>query len=91
MRLKALIGLVALAACSKADAPAPADSSAVVAVDPAPAMSMASVAGMWNVNVMPADRDTVLTSYVLNAMDSDCLDVNVHRPDRTLFRCGSPA
>jgi hypothetical protein len=35
-----------------------------------PAMSMSSLAGMWNVNVMPPDRDTVLTSYVLDATDS---------------------
>jgi hypothetical protein len=25
---------------------------------------------MWNVNIMPMDRDTVVTSYVLNATDS---------------------
>jgi hypothetical protein len=33
-------------------------------------MSLASVAGMWNVNVMPMAKDTVVTSYVLNTTDS---------------------
>jgi hypothetical protein len=30
-------------------------------------MNLASVAGSWNMQTMPADRDTVLVSYVLTA------------------------
>lgn len=67
MRFRAIVAVAVLAACSKADAP-PADTSMVEA-GPAP-VSLASLSGMWNVNVMPADRDTVLTSYVLDATDS---------------------
>jgi hypothetical protein len=70
MRRTALLAVVVLAACSKADTAATADTGAVAAVEPAAASSLASMAGMWNVNVMPADRDTVLTSYVLNTTDS---------------------
>lgn len=70
MRTIALLGLAVLAtACSSKEAPPAADTTAM-APAAAPAMSMASAAGMWNVNVMPVDRDTVLTSYVLNATDS---------------------
>ena len=69
MRIAALlVCAVVVAGCSKADAP-PADTTAV-STPAAPASSVASMSGMWNVNVMPADRDTVLTSYVLNATDS---------------------
>ena len=68
MRTTALLALAVFAtACTSKEAPPAADTTAMA---PAPAMSMASLAGMWNVNVMPADRDTVLTSYVLNATDS---------------------
>jgi hypothetical protein len=42
-------------------APAPA---------PAPPMSLASVAGMWNVTVKPEGKDTVVTTYVLDATDT---------------------
>ena len=70
MRIRSLlVSAVFLAACSKADAPPAVDTTAM-APPAAPAMSMASLAGMWNVNVMPMDRDTVVASYVLNAMDS---------------------
>jgi hypothetical protein len=69
MRYTALVGCVlALAACTKKEAPPAADTMAVAPA--APAMSMASVAGMWNVNVMPVGKDTVVTSYVLNATDT---------------------
>ena len=70
MRRTALLAVVVLAACSKPDTAATNDTGAVAAVEPAAASSLASVAGVWNVNVMPADRDTVLTSYVLNATDT---------------------
>jgi hypothetical protein len=69
MRIAALlVCAVVVAGCSKADAPA-ADTTAA-STPAAPASSLASMSGMWNVNVMPVDRDTVLTSYVLNATDS---------------------
>lgn len=61
-----LVLAVVVTACTSKEAPPAADTTAMAV----PAMSMASLAGMWNVNVMPADRDTVLTSYVLNATDS---------------------
>ena len=74
MRLTALLGFaVVLAGCSKADAPPAADTGALAieAAPPAPApMSLASLAGTWDVNVMPEGRDTVVTSYVLNTTDS---------------------
>ena len=70
MRIFAFLGLAVLAtACTSKDAPPAADTTAMI-TPAAPAMSLGSLAGMWNVNVMPADRDTVLTSYVLNATDS---------------------
>lgn len=70
MRITALIGAAAVvAACTSREAP-PADTTAMVPPPAPPSMSMSSLAGMWNVNVMPPDRDTVLTSYVLDATDS---------------------
>ena len=67
MRFTALLGCVVLvAACSTKETP-PADTTAAAA--PA-SVSLASRAGIWNVNVMPLDRDTVLTSYVLNTTDT---------------------
>ena len=69
MRITALIGCVAvLAACSTKDTP-PADTTAAMPA-PAPAMSASAVSGMWNVNVMPMGKDTVVTSYTLNATDT---------------------
>ena len=40
------------------------------AAAPAPPVSLASVAGMWNVKVKPEGRDSVATTYVLNTTDS---------------------
>lgn len=69
MRFTALLGCVVLvAACSTKETP-PADTTAAAPAAP-PAMSLESVAGIWNVNVMPPDRDTVLTSYILNTTDT---------------------
>lgn len=71
MRTTALLLLAVVAtACTSKEAPPAADTTAMAPPEAAPTMSLASAAGMWNVNVMPADRDTVLTSYVLNATDS---------------------
>lgn len=58
--------VVGLAGCAKKDSPPAADSSAM-ATPPAPTMSLASLAGTWNMQTMPADRDTVLLTYVLTA------------------------
>ena len=70
MRIAALLvcAVVAVGCSSKEDAPA-VDTMAV-APPAVPASSVASMSGMWNVNVMPVGRDTVLTSYVLNATDT---------------------
>jgi hypothetical protein len=77
MRLTALIGCVAVvAACSAKETPS-ADTTAA-----APATSaLANMAGTWNVNVMPMDRDTVVTSYVLNATDTAAMSFQF--PGRT--------
>ena len=69
MRITALLTIAfAVAACSTKDAPPAADTStpAVTAAEPAP-MSLESVAGTWNFNVMAMDKDTVLTTHVLTA------------------------
>ncbi len=69
MRLTALIACALLVAgCSKKDA-APVDTT-VAAVPAASAMSLESLAGVWNVSVMPEGRDTVLATYVLNTTDT---------------------
>jgi len=66
MRFTALVGLAVLvSACTKQDAPPAADTTAMAA----PA-SLASMAGMWNVNVMREGSDSVATTYVLNTMDT---------------------
>jgi hypothetical protein len=76
MRFTALIGCaVVLVACTKKDAAPVADTmsadttAAAPAPPPAP-MSLASMAGTWNVSVKPEGKDTVITTYVLNTNDS---------------------
>jgi|SRR5687768_12549768 len=91
MRLTALLGLaLVFAACSKADAPPAADTGtlAIEAAPPTPApMSLASVAGTWDVSVRPEDRDTVVTTYVLNTTDSTAWSfVFPNRQDRINMR-----
>ena len=69
--LAACVGLF-VACTAKENAP-PADTTAMApapAPAPAPAMSLASLAGIWNVNVKPEGKDTVVTTYVLDATDS---------------------
>ena len=61
-----LFALPLVFACTKKDEAAPVDSTAAVAAAPAPA----SHVGKWAVNVMPQDKDTVVTSYVLDITDS---------------------
>lgn len=71
MRLTALLGCAALlAGCAKAESPPVADTMAMSEPAPAAAMSVASVAGMWNVRVLGETGDSTLTTYVLNTSDS---------------------
>ena len=69
MRLTVLLGCAALlAGCTTKEAPPASDSLA--ADSAASRMSLESVAGVWNVNVMPVDRDTVVTTYIINTTDT---------------------
>lgn len=74
MRLTALAGCVVLVAgCTTKEAPPAADTTAVMPAPtsaPAAPASLASVAGVWNVNVKPEGQDTVVATYVLNTTDS---------------------
>lgn len=65
-RIVLSLAAIGLAACAKKDAPPAADSSAMMA-PPAATMDLASMAGSWNIQVMPQDRDTVILNYVLTA------------------------
>lgn len=65
-RILLSLAVVGLVGCEKKDTPPAADSSAMMAPPPA-TMSLASVSGSWNMQTMPADRDTVLLTYVLTA------------------------
>jgi hypothetical protein len=70
MRPNALLGCAMLvAACSTKETPPLADTTAI-APAPAPAMSLASVAGTWKVIMKPQGRDTVVSSYLLDTSDS---------------------
>lgn len=70
MRITALLGCAMfVAACSTKEAPPVADTTAI-APAPAPAMSLASIAGTWNVLVRPEGQDTVVSSYLLDTSDS---------------------
>lgn len=64
-RAALILVLPMLFACAKKEAPAVDTTAAVTADTSAPAAP--SYAGTWSVNVMPVGKDTVLTSYVLNA------------------------
>lgn len=61
-RAALLLVLPVVFACTKKDE-APATDTSVAAAAPAPA----PYAGKWSFNVMPEGRDTVLTTYVLDA------------------------
>ena len=65
-RILLSLALVGVAACAKKDSPPAADSSAMT-TPPAPTMNLANMAGTWNMQVMPQDRDTVLLNYVITA------------------------
>ena len=62
-RAALILALPLLFACTKKDEAPAADTSAVAAAEPA----APSVAGSWAFTVMPADRDTVLSTYTLVA------------------------
>ena len=69
MRVKLFLASVAIlvAACTKADAPPAADTSMPVATETPPApITIASVAGKWNVNVMGQSSDSVVATNVAN-------------------------
>ena len=70
MRITALLGCAMLVvACSTKETPPAADTTAI-APAPAPAMSLASIAGAWNVLMRPEGQDTVVISYLLDTRDS---------------------
>jgi hypothetical protein len=72
MRFIALLGCAALVAgCTTKETP-PADTTAAAPAPaaPAPTISLASIAGIWNVTVKPEGKDTVVTTYVLNTTDT---------------------
>ena len=71
MRVAAFLALaVVTVACTKAEAPPVIDTTAAVTAAPAAPMSLASLAGTWDVKVMPEGRDTVVSTYTLNTTDS---------------------
>lgn len=70
MRRAVLLGLaVVFATCSRADSP-PATDTAMAMTEAPAATSLASFAGMWDVNVMPEGSDSVVTTHVLNVTDT---------------------
>jgi len=70
MRFTVLIGFVVIFAGCTAREEAPADTAAAAAMDAPAGPSLASFAGVWNVNVTPEGRDTVVTTYILNTTDT---------------------
>jgi hypothetical protein len=87
MRITVLLGIALVtAACSTKEAPPAADTSAMTvgAAEPAP-LSLESVAGTWNFNVMPMDKDTVLTTHVLTA-SADPAAWSVLQPSGETFK-----
>lgn len=71
MRAIALFSFVILlAACSSADTPPAADTSAVVSEAPPAALSLATMTGMWDTNVRRQGTDSIVATNVVNATDS---------------------
>ena len=82
-RAALLLVLPIVFACTKKDEPAPDTSAAMAPAAPvavAPAAPM-NVAGKWNVQVMPADKDTTILNYVLEATN-DKTGWKMTLPDR---------
>lgn len=69
-RAALLLILPVVLACSKKEEPA-ADTTAMAPAPAAPAAAATpapmNVAGKWTVNVMPADKDTTILTYALDA------------------------
>lgn len=65
-RLSLILAAVLLAACAKKEAAPEAVNTPAAPVAPAP-INLATVAGTWSFNVMPATGDSVLTTYILVA------------------------
>jgi hypothetical protein len=64
-RIVLALAVAGLLGCEKKETPPAADSSAMT---PPPAtVNLASLAGTWNMQTMPVDRDTVILNYVLTA------------------------
>ena len=57
--------LIVVAACARKDEPSPPDTSAMDAGAAAPAIDLAALAGTWDLTVMGAGSDSVLTTGVL--------------------------
>jgi hypothetical protein len=57
------LGAAALAACSKPDAPPPAEPTP----PPAPTVALGDATGTWNVTAMAETSDSVITTYVVTA------------------------
>jgi hypothetical protein len=67
MRIKLLLAsaVIVVVACTKSDTPPAADTSAPVATEaPQAPVTLASVAGKWNVNVMAQSSDSVVATNV---------------------------
>jgi len=67
MRIKVLLpaAVIVVAACSKTDTPPAADTSmAVVTETPQAPITLASIAGKWNVNVTGESSDSVVATNV---------------------------
>jgi hypothetical protein len=73
MRIKLALAsaVIAVAACAKGETPPAGDSAAPVAAETARApITMASLAGRWNVNVMGESSDSVVTTNVSTFTDN---------------------
>ena len=65
IKLRLTFAVIVVAACTKADTPPAADTSMPVATEtPQAPITLASVAGKWNVNVMGQSSDSVLATNV---------------------------
>jgi hypothetical protein len=59
---------VIITACTAKETP-PADTAALTESLP-PGKSLGAIAAIWDVNVMSMDKDSVLTTYLLNTTDT---------------------
>lgn len=69
MRFAVLLGMAALfLGCTAKEAPPAADTAQTSSLPPG--RSLASMAGIYDVNVMPEKNDSILTTYILNTTDT---------------------